>query len=56
MDDLHDPDSDILEDDSLFEYEPESKPKKEHARQRYDRLMEDRRLAEQMEDDLLYWQ
>ena len=56
MDDFYDSETEFMEDEKILGYDLEPEPKKLHARQRYDRLMEEKRLALQMEHDLLYWQ
>lgn len=44
-----------LGDESFTEFEIVRRPKKGQARRRYDRLMEDKRLKQQLEDDIAYW-
>ena len=44
-----------LGDESLAAEEAPQKMKKGHARRLYENLMEDRRLKQQLDDDLAFW-
>ncbi len=51
-----DDDIDIYDsNEALSEDEPVVRERKGEARRRYDRLIDERRLKQQLEDDISYW-
>lgn len=56
MNDLDDFDGEVLfQDDIPTEFGNQQRANKNQARQRYDQMMEEKRLKQQIEDELCYW-